>query len=156
MGKCHMGRTVFSSFCSLDIVTMSSTKIISSASLLLVLCVLTPESAPAPTPGGGGFFLEDLFLYNPLLGLGLGVAGGVLAKGVAGLAAAGAVGGKINTLVNVANAKINLINLGSSLVEGGTALLGGGSETTTPEPSPQYRTVYRNYQPRYRQSSYGK
>ena len=49
-----------------------------------------------------------------------------MATGVAGLAAAGAVAGKINTLANVANAKINLKNLGSSLVGTGASLLGGG------------------------------
>ena len=49
-----------------------------------------------------------------------------MATGVAGLAAAGAVAGKINTLANIANAKINLINLGSSLVGTGASLLGGG------------------------------
>ena len=87
--------------------------------------MFTPDTSSAPTPGGGSL-ITDLFLYNPLLGLGLGAVGGAVAKGVAGLAAAGAISGKINTLANVANAKINLINLGASLVEGGTSLLGGG------------------------------
>ena len=83
------------------------------------------SSAPAP---GGGFFLEDLFLHNPILGLGLGAAGGAFAKGVAGLAAAGAVTGKINKLANVANAKIGLLNLKTNLVKTGlvgASLLGG-------------------------------
>ena len=92
---------------------------------MLVLSVFTPEISSAPTPGGGSL-ISDLFLFNPLLGLGLGVVGGAVAKGVAGLAAAGAVAGKINTLANVANAKINLINLGARLVEGGSSLLEGG------------------------------
>ena len=83
------------------------------------------SSAPAP---GGGFFLEDLFLHNPILGLGLGAAGGAFSKGVAGLAAAGAVTGKINKLANVANAKIGLLNLKTNLVKTGlvgASLLGG-------------------------------
>ena len=128
------------SFCSVDLVNMNVMvgsnhysriliilifQIISSLSLLLVLSVFTPETSSAPTPGGGSL-ISDLFLFNPLLGLGLGVAGGAVAKGVAGLAAAGAVAGKINTLANVANAKINLINLGARLVEGGSSLLEGG------------------------------
>merc|ERR1712106_649057 len=155
MGKCHMGRVFYSNLCSLDIITMKGLFIISS--LLLVLCFLAPKSSSAPTPGGG-FFLEDLFL-TPILGLGLGAAGGALATGVAGLAAAGAVAGKINTLANVANAKINLINLGSSLVGTGASLLGGGSEggsSSTERPTSQYRPVYRNYPSRYRYNSYGR
>ena len=137
-----MGRTFYRDICSVGIVTMNimvgtDGKILiirilifqfSSFSLFLVLCVLTPESSTAPTPGGGGLPFADLFLYNPLLGLGLGAAGGVVATGVAGLAAAGAVSEKINTLANVANAKINLINLGASLVESGNSLLGGGKQ----------------------------
>ena len=91
----------------------------------MVLSFLAPQCSTAPTPGGG-FFLGDLFFDAPILGLGLGAAGGALATGVAGLAAAGAVAGKINTLANVANAKINFLNLGSSLVESGASLLGGG------------------------------
>ena len=94
---------------------------------------MTPESSTAPTPGGGGLPFADLFLYNPLLGLGLGAAGGAVATGVAGLAAAGAVADKINTLANVANAKINLINLGVNLVESGTSLLGGGKQSQNQE-----------------------
>merc|ERR1719347_536630 len=122
--------------------------IFSSLSLLLVLSVFTPETSSAPTPGGGSL-IADLFLFNPLLGLGLGVAGGAVATGAAGLAAAGAVAGKVNTLANVANAKINLLNLGASLVEGGSALLGGGAgSSTTERPSAQYRPVYR-YKYRY-------
>ena len=129
----------------------------------------------APTPGGG-FFLEDLFFDAPILGLGLGAAGGALATGVAGLAAAGAVAGKINTLANVVNAKINFLNLGSSLVESGASLLGGGKlnmkssnknkdilftgseddSSSTAKPTAQYRPVYSNYPSRYRYNSYGR
>ena len=129
----------------------------------------------APTPGGG-FFLEDLFFDAPILGLGLGAAGGALATGVAGLAAAGAVAGKINTLANVVNAKINFLNLGSSLVESGASLLGGGKSkqnmesvkirifltgseddsSSTAKPTAQYRPVYRNYLSRYKYNSYGR
>ena len=97
---------------------------------MLVLSFLAPQVSTAPTPGGG-FFLEDLFLDAPILGLGLGAAGGALATGVAGLAAAGAVAGKINKLANVASAKINLLNLGSNLVETGllgASLLGSGNQ----------------------------
>ena len=113
-----------------------------------------------PTPGGG-FFLEDLFFDAPILGLGLGAAGGALATGVAGLAAAGAVAGKINTLANVVNAKINFLNLGSSLVESGASLLGGGTGSeddsiSTAKPTAQYRPVYSNYPSRYRYNSYGR
>eukprot|EP00091_Calanus_sinicus_P020273 TRINITY_DN5445_c0_g1_i4.p1 TRINITY_DN5445_c0_g1~~TRINITY_DN5445_c0_g1_i4.p1 ORF type:complete len:165 (-),score=68.44 TRINITY_DN5445_c0_g1_i4:54-524(-) len=156
MGKCHMGRVFYSNYCSLDIVIMNI--LIISSSLLLVLSFLAPQCSTAPTPGGGGFFLEDLFYDAPILGLGLGAAGGALATGVAGLAAAGAVAGKINTLANVANAKINLLNLGSSLVESGASLLGGGSEgdsSSTAKPTAQYRPVY-NYPSRYRYNSYGR
>ena len=103
---------------------------------MLVLFFLTPKSSSAPTPGGG-FFLEDLFL-TPILGLGLGAAGGALATGVAGLAAAGAVAGKINTLANVANAKINLITLGSSLFGNGASLLGGGKKNLAKKISEYY------------------
>merc|ERR1711892_334748 len=155
MGKCHMGRVFYSNLCSLDIVTMKGLFITSS--LLLVLFFSAPQSSSAPTPGGG-FFLEDLFV-TPILGLGLGAAGGAQATGVAGLAAAGAVAGKINTLANVANAKINLIKLGSSLVGTGGSLLGGGAEgdsSSTERPTAQYRPVYRNYPSRYRYNSYGR
>merc|ERR1719483_1337032 len=150
-----MGRVFYSNYCSLDIIKMKGLFIISS--LLLVLCFFAQKSSSAPTPGGG-FFLEDLFL-TPILGLGLGVAGGALATGVAGLAAAGAVAGKINTLPNVANAKINLITLGSSLFGNGASLLGGGTEggsSSTERPTAQYRPVYRNYPSRYRYNSYGR
>merc|ERR1712098_640155 len=142
MGKCHMGRAFYSIFCSVDLAIMN---VIILSSIFLVLCVFTPGTFTAPIPGGGGLPFADLFLYNPLLGLGLGVAGGAVAKGVAGLAAAGAVAGKINTLANVANAKINLLNLGASIVEGGSSLLGGsGGSSTTERPSGQYyRPVYR-------------
>ena len=111
---------------------------------------------------GGGFFLEDLFLDAPILGLGLGAAGGVLVTGIAGLAAKGAIVGKINTLANVASAKINLFNLGSNIVETGllgASLLGpgsGGASTTASKPVVQYRTVYRNRPSRYRYNSYAR
>ena len=95
---------------------------------MFVFCVLLgSQVSSAPTPGGG-FFLEDLFFDSPLLGLGLGAAGGAIASGVAGLAAAGAVSNKINKLANVANAKIGLLNFKTNLVRTGlvgASLLGG-------------------------------
>ena len=69
-----------------------------------------------------------MFFDSPLLGLGLGAAGGAIVSGVAGLAAAGAVSNKINKLANVANAKIGLLNLKTNLVKTGlvgASLLGG-------------------------------
>ena len=98
-----------------------------------------------------------MFFDAPILGLGLGAAGGALATGVAGLAAAGAVADKINTVANVANAKINLASLGASLVGAGLQGAGllGGEETSTAQPTVQYRP-YRGYSTRYRYNSYGK
>ena len=124
---------------------------------LFVLLAFPSGGFSAPTPGGGGFFLSDLFFDAPILGLGLGAAGGALATGVAGLAAAGAVVDKINTVANVANAKINLASLGANLVGAGLQGAGllGGEETTTTQPTVQYRP-YRGYPTRYRYNSYGK
>ena len=94
-------------------------------SSIVLFLLLSQEGFSAPVPGGGGFFLEDLFLDAPLLGLGLGAAGGAVATGLAGLAAANTIATKVNSLANVANAKINLLNLGANLVGAGSNFIEG-------------------------------